>query len=130
MARGKPKGAKDISFEDMQAVITLRHIEGMTFKRIQEKTGVPERTASNIYKRARDLVEDSSLKGLLHIVQTTSHPGAPIRVPNGSELSKSMRRSIIIYEEESFQEASNRVINNLPSRKALSENSNSKLPRP
>lgn len=57
-------------------MITLKYSIGITFKEIEAKIGVQERTASGVKKRARDSAEEDTLISLLRIVKAN-----PTRIP-------------------------------------------------
>ena len=85
----------EISYALRCAVITCRSLYNSTFIDIERKTGVKERTAANIYKKAVTDAGNEDFNDLLNHCTDKPREGRPTRIPNGSAKSAEIREAML-----------------------------------
>jgi hypothetical protein len=96
------RGSRDCAPELQCSIITLRKAEGLKWRDIIAKTGVPESIACRVYSKAlhRAGGHEPDLEALLAAVPANPRrPGRPLKVKDGSELSREIRSEIIKFKD-------------------------------
>jgi hypothetical protein len=112
----RPRGSKNLTEGQKAAVVTLREVNKLTFPQIALKLGVDDTAAGKAFRKAkRDAMRRNdhqyyTLAELIAASKPKQHPGRPVKVANGSELSKSIRADIIQFGDYRVKDAVNHIL--------------------
>jgi len=111
---GRPRGSKNLTEGQKAAVITLREVNRLSFPQIALKLGVDDKVAGKAFRKAkREAMRDHpycTLAELIAASKPKQHPGRPVKVANGSKLSKSIRANIIQFGDYRVKDAVNHIL--------------------
>ena len=94
-----PTNASEIALSLHHAVATCRILFGCTFDEIERKTGVKANSAVKLMKRAIKRAGCNDFYGVLACITTINRPRQPTRVVDGLELSKNIRKAMLVHND-------------------------------
>ena len=100
-----PLHGPEVALEVRVAIATCRLLYHETFESIERKTGVKATTAAHLMRRAIDRAGNEDFNDVMACLGNNDRPGAPARIEDQSDLSKSVRQAILKHPRSSRREA-------------------------